>query len=124
MTPRVVFYRLDDRLFFANARYVKGHVREPIHAAPTETSWFVFDAEAVNHIDSTGLDALLDLTHDPQREQITLVVARIRARLRPDFDVAGFTDLIGPEHFYPSVKLAVGAFDPSSTGHDRDASWA
>ena len=46
VTPGVVVYRLDDRLFFANAQYVKGRVREAIHAAPTETSWFVFDAEA------------------------------------------------------------------------------
>ncbi len=110
VTPGVVVYRLDDRLFFANAQYVKGRVHEAIIAAPTPTSWFVFDAEAVNHIDSTGIETLLDLTRDLRREQITLVVARLRSRMRPDFDVAGLTDVIGPEHFYPSVKLAVEAF--------------
>ena len=73
------------------------------------------NAVAVNRIDSTGIETLLDLTRDLRREQITLVVARLRARLRPDFDVAGLTDLIGPEHFYPSVRLAVAGFDPSST---------
>ncbi len=110
VTPGVVVYRLDDRLFFANAGYVKGRVREAIRAAPTETSWFVFDAEAVSHIDSTGMEALLDLTRDLRREGITLVVARLRTRMRPDFAVAGLTDEIGAEHFYPSVKLAVDAF--------------
>ena len=115
VTPGVVVYRLDDRLFFANAEYVKGRVREAIRAAPTETAWFVFDAEAVNHIDSTGIEALLDLTLDLRREDITLVVARLRTRLRPDFDVAGLTEAIGPEHFYPSVKLAVQAFEGEPT---------
>jgi sulfate permease, SulP family len=115
VTPGVVVYRLDDRLFFANAGYVKGRVREAIRAAPTETSWFVFDAEAVNHVDSTGMDALLDLTRDLRREGITLVVARLRSRMRPDFAVAGLTDEIGAEHFYPSVKLAVDAF-PGADG--------
>ena len=115
VTPGVVVYRLDDRLFFANAEYVKGRVREAIRAAPTETAWFVFDAEAVNHIDSTGIDALLDLTLDLRREDITLVVARLRTRLRPDFDVAGLTEEIGHEHFYPSVKLAVQAFEGEPT---------
>ena len=110
MTPGVVVYRLDDRLFFANAGYVKGRVREAIRAAPTETAWFVFDAEAVNHVDSTGMEALLDLTRDLRREGITLVVARLRSRMRPDFAVAGLTEEIGAEHFYPSVKLAVDAF--------------
>ena len=115
VTPGVVIYRLDDRLFFANARYVKGRVREAISAAPTETSWFVFDAEAVNHIDSTGMDALLDLTRDIRREEITLVVARLRARMRSDFEVAGLVDEIGRRHFYPSVRLAVAAFVERST---------
>ena len=110
ITPGVVVYRLDDRLFFANAQYVMGRVREAISAAPTETSWFVFDAEAVNHIDSTGIEALLDLTRALQKEQITLVVARLRTRMLPDFETAGLTAAIGPEHFYPSVKLAVAAF--------------
>jgi hypothetical protein len=35
-------------------------------------------------------------------EGVTLVVARLRTRMRPDFAVAGLTDEIGPEHFYPS----------------------
>jgi high affinity sulfate transporter 1 len=110
VTPGVVVYRLDDRLFFANARYVKGRVREAIRAAPTETSWFVFDAEAVNHVDATGMEALLDLTRELRKERITLVVARLRRRLMDDFEVAGLVDEIGPEHFYPSVKQAVAGF--------------
>jgi SulP family sulfate permease len=116
VTPGVVVYRLDDRLFFANAGYVKGRVREAIRAAPTETAWFVFDAEAVNHIDSTGMEALLDLTRDLRREGITLVVARLRSRMRPEFAVAGLTEEIGAEHFYPSVKLAVDAFAAQDSG--------
>ena len=35
VTPGVVVYRLDDRLFFANAGYVKGRVREALRAAPS-----------------------------------------------------------------------------------------
>ena len=116
VTPGVVVYRLDDRLFFANAGYVKGRVREAIRAAPTETAWFVFDAEAVTHVDSTGMEALLDLTRDLRREGITLVVARLRTRMRPDFAVAGLTEEIGAEHFYPSVKLAVDAFGARDSG--------
>ena len=46
VTPGVVVYRLDDRLFFANARYFKGRVREAIRAAAQPVTWLVFDAEA------------------------------------------------------------------------------
>jgi high affinity sulfate transporter 1 len=41
VTAGVVVYRLDDRLFFANARYFKGRVREAIRAAPSPVRWLV-----------------------------------------------------------------------------------
>ena len=62
------------------------------------------------HVDSTGIEALLDLTRDLRREEITLVVARAphphAAGLRRRRPHRGDR----PEHFYPSVKLAVEAF--------------
>jgi MFS superfamily sulfate permease-like transporter len=120
VTPGVVVYRLDDRLFFANARYVEGRVREAISAAPTATAWLVFDAAAVNHVDATGIDALGELARELRSEGVTLIVARLRARLLADFDVAGVLDEIGRERFYPSVKLAVAACrDASAAGREQ-----
>ena len=58
LTLGVLVYRLDDRLFFANAGYVKGRIREALHGAPTPVRWPVFDAEALSHVDATGVDAL------------------------------------------------------------------
>ena len=49
VTPGVVVYRLDDRLFFAGARYFKGRVREAVRAAPSPVRWFVLDADAITH---------------------------------------------------------------------------
>jgi SulP family sulfate permease len=113
VTPGVVVYRLDDRLFFANARYFKARVREAIRGARTPVSWLVFDAEAVTHADSTGLEALEKLAKDLGRDEITLVVARLRTHMEEQFELSGLTDVIGPEHFYPTVHGAVEAFDRS-----------
>jgi sulfate permease, SulP family len=107
--PGVVVYRLDDRLFFANARYVVARVREAIRAAPTETSWLVFDAEAVTHVDSTGLEAFEGLVEDLRRDGITLIVARLRTARYEQFELAGLVDAIGADRFYPSVRAAVQA---------------
>ena len=107
VTPGVVVYRLDDRLFFANARYVKGRVVEAIRAAPTPTSWLVFDAEAVTYIDATGLETLADLTESLRRDGVELVMARLRTRLREELEVNGTLDVIGREHDYPTVHAAV-----------------
>jgi len=107
ITPGVVVYRLDDRLFFANARYFKGRVREAVRAAPGHVRWLVLDADAMTHVDATGLDALLDVTKDLRRDQITLVIARLRTRMEEQFEAAGVVELVGPGHLYPTVRVAV-----------------
>jgi SulP family sulfate permease len=109
VTQGVVVYRLDDRLFFANARYFKGRVREAIRAAPPTVSWLVLDADAITHVDSTGLDALTDVAKDLKRDEITLVVARLRTRMQEQLKDAGVMDVIGPGHLYPTVHAAVEA---------------
>jgi MFS superfamily sulfate permease-like transporter len=107
VTPGIVVYRLDDRLFFANARYFKARVREAVRAAPTPTSWLVFDAEAMTHADSTGVEAFQGLVDDLARDGITLVVARLRARMHEQFEQAGLVEKVGPERFYATVRAAV-----------------
>jgi sulfate permease, SulP family len=109
VTPGVVVYRLDDRLFFANARYFEGRVREAIRAPPAPVSWLVFDAEAVTHVDSTGLEALDRLAKDLRADDVALVVARLRTGMETQFELGGLTETIGRERFYPSVRAAVEA---------------
>lgn len=109
VTPGVVVYRLDDRLFFANARYFKGRVREAIRAAPPTVGWLVLDADAITHVDTTGLDALVDVAKDLERDEITLVMARLRTRMQEQLEDAGALDVIGPGHLYPTVRAAVEA---------------
>jgi SulP family sulfate permease len=110
VTPGVVVYRLDDRLFFANARYFKGRVGEAIRAAPSPVRWLVLDAEAITHADATGLEALLDVAHDLRRDEITLVVARLRTRMEEQFEDAGVLEVIGRSHLYPTMHAAVDAY--------------
>jgi high affinity sulfate transporter 1 len=116
VTPGVVVYRLDDRLFFANARYFKARVREALRAAPTPATWLVFDAEAVTHIDATGLEALLDLANDLGRAGTTLVVARLRTQMQEQLVAGGVVDVLGAESFYPTIRAAVDAFESAGRG--------
>jgi high affinity sulfate transporter 1 len=118
VTPGVVVYRLDDRLFFANARYVKGRVREALRGAPDPARWLVFDAGTVGHVDATGAEALRELTVELRRDGVELVVARMRPHVHELLTAAGVTGVIGEERFYPTVRAAVaacGAHDPAST---------
>jgi high affinity sulfate transporter 1 len=112
LTPGVLVYRLDDRLFFANSDYVKGRVREAIAGSPTEVDTFVFDAEALNNIDSTGVAALETIIDDLRHDGTTFMVARLKGTMQERFDQAGLTDTIGASSLYPTVRAAVAAARP------------
>jgi sulfate permease, SulP family len=105
----VVVYRLDDRLFFANAGYVKGRVREAVRGAPTATRWLVLDAEGLTHIDAAGVAMIRDLVQQLGGEGTTLVFARAKSPLRQRFDEVGLTETIGEHRFHPTVRAAVEA---------------
>jgi MFS superfamily sulfate permease-like transporter len=98
-------YRLDDRLFFANAGYVKGRVLEAVRGAPTATRSLVFDAEAVTHVDSTGLAALEDLVRDLREKGTELSLARAKTSLIKRLDETELSKI--PLH--PTVRAAVEA---------------
>jgi sulfate permease, SulP family len=109
VTPGVVVYRLDDRLFFANARYFKARAREAVRGAPTDTVAVVLDAEGVTHVDATGLAALTELETSLAKEGIRLVVARMKAPIRQRLLDGGLGELAGPDRQYGTVRAAVEA---------------
>jgi sulfate permease, SulP family len=121
VTPGVVVYRLDDRLFFANAQYFTGRVQEAIGGASTETGWVVFDAEGVNAIDASGTAALDQLVRSLRGKRIDFVVARLKSPVRDRFDATGLTDLVGKTRFVPTVQAAVQlCIDAGTTGDSGD----
>ena len=105
VTPGIVVYRLDDRLFFANADYVKGRVREALRAAPARTQAVVLDAEGLTHVDTTGIHALQEISTSLEADGITFAVARLKAPVQQRLTEAD----ISPQHFHPTVRAAVEA---------------
>lgn len=107
VTPGVVVYRLDDRLFFANARYVKGRVREAVRGAPEPARWLVFDAEGVTDVDATGLEELRALVTNLRRDGVETVVARMKKHVQLLVAGSGVAEVIGDERYFPTVRAAV-----------------
>lgn len=107
ITPGVVVYRLDDRLFYANSRYFHARVLEAIEGARTPTRWLVLDAESIPQVDATGIETLQLLLDDLDRVGAELVVARLKTPLRVVFDATGLTDRLGRANLAPNVERAV-----------------
>jgi SulP family sulfate permease len=69
----------------------------------------VFDAEALSHVDATGVETLTRLHHSLRAEQTTFVFARLKGPMRQALRDAGILDLVGEDHVYPTVRAAVEA---------------
>jgi high affinity sulfate transporter 1 len=105
--PGLVIYRLDDRLFFANARYFRGRVRDAIRGAPYPVTTLVFDAESVTDLDTSGAQALADLIDELREEGIHFVLARSRATFEAALSTTGHQDVLPSQDRYPTVRAAV-----------------
>jgi MFS superfamily sulfate permease-like transporter len=90
-----------------------------VRGAPHPVRWLVFDAEAVRHVDATGLEALMDIERGLTREDITLVVARMKGALEAQLDGTGLGASIPRDRRLPTVRAAVEfclARDAASSG--------
>jgi high affinity sulfate transporter 1 len=107
-TPGVVVYRLEDRLFVANAEYVKGRLREAIAGAAVSTSvrWLVFDAEAVASVDTTGLVALDQIVTDLAHDGVSFAIAHAHRAFANSVATSNLEHLMAVPQFV-TVRAAV-----------------
>ncbi len=107
VSPGVVVYRYDSRLFYANAGHFKERILAAAAGAPYPVHTVVLDAAAFTDTDVTaaaGLQEVIGTLHD---EGITLAVAELRASSLAEFEELGLVQSIGSENLYPTVELAV-----------------
>jgi sulfate permease, SulP family len=107
--PGIVVYRLDDRLFFANSQYFRSRIREAIEGSPSDVTAFVFDAEAVTHIDSSGARELRGIIEELADNGIRFVVARLKEPIAAQLRKLDLDETLDDSRRYPTVRAAVVA---------------
>ena len=109
VTPGVVVYRIQDRMFFANAHFFKRRLWAAVDGAPKPVRHVVLDASAISDIDASAEVALREVLDGLHERSIELHVARATDELRDRFDDVGLTKQIGPDRFHGTVTAAVMA---------------
>jgi SulP family sulfate permease len=102
----VVIIRFESQLFFANAEYFRQSVLGLVDAHDPLPETVVLVCDAMSQIDLTGMDALIDLVRDLRERDVQLRMCRVKGPVHDALTTSGVVDLIGPEHFYDSVKAA------------------
>jgi len=109
ITPGVVVYRFQERLFFANAHFFKRRLWAAVDGAPKPVRHVVLDATMISGIDASAVGALQEVQSGLRSRNITLEVAHATDELREAFAATGLTDVVGAEHFHGTVSAAVQA---------------
>lgn len=104
--PDVAILRFDARLYFANVRALKEKVEEALLLKPS-LKLFVLDAQSISDIDSTGLQGLNDLFEMLEDANVTFVMTSVIGPVRDKLKKSGFVDLVGLDHFFPSISTAL-----------------
>ena len=108
--PGLLIFRFDSALFFSNAEYFEKEVLRGVAAAKEPVQRVLVDSETLNDIDTTGVDQLIKLHGDLQRDGIELTFAEVRDPVRDMMRRAGAESVIGVENFHGSVDEGVRAF--------------
>jgi sulfate permease, SulP family len=107
--PGLVIYRFPVGVFYANAVRLSEAAMGLVNVADPPR-WFVLQAEAIDDIDYTGAQTLLELADHLQERGIVLAVAEASDDLHRELDRFGLTDKIGPDRYLDSLQAARDAF--------------
>lgn len=102
-------YRFDAPLFFANAQQFSDEILALTEDREPPLRWIIVSGEAVTGLDSTAEEMLRDLVTQLAARDVTLLFARTRAPFRHALERSGLTDVLGPNHLYPTIRAAVDA---------------
>jgi MFS superfamily sulfate permease-like transporter len=107
--PGLLIWRPGGDLFFASIGHLGDGLKAVLAKSHPPPKRVLVDAEAVNFIDVSACDTLLNLIHELKGEGITFAFARVRDHVRERMRLAGLETIVGPANFHERVTDGVRA---------------
>lgn len=106
----ILIIRFDARLYFANANHFKDRVDEFARAKGDKLRLIIIDAQAMNNIDSTGLNKLEILIKKYNEKGVFIYLTSIKGPVRDTFSKCGFFKEFGLENCFMNIHEAVSCY--------------
>lgn len=103
--PQMLYLRPDSAIYFANAGHIRDGVLDLVMERKDGLKYVLIDFEAVNNIDTTGLDELTSLIKDLEQFKVELYIVNINASIREIVYKSGLMNLMG-HNLHPDSKGA------------------
>ncbi len=98
--------RFDGSLYFANIGHFEDKLLERVAKKP-ELKYVIVDAEGINQIDSSGAEALHDLTERLRDAGMDVYLTQVKTQIMDILERTGFADFVGREHFFRTEDQAL-----------------
>jgi high affinity sulfate transporter 1 len=108
--PGLLIWRPGGDLFFASIGRLDEELKATLATSHPPVKYVLLDAEAVNRIDTTAGDALLNSIKELQSRGITFAFARVRDEVRERMRLGGIEAAVSSSNFYERVTDGVLAW--------------
>ena len=105
---KIVMFRFDMSLYYANAGYFETQVLEMVADNP-DAEYLILDAEGINTIDATGAEVLLHLHERLEKIGVTIIVARMKKQFMDCMRRTGTLEKMGGDNwrFFSRITFAL-----------------
>ena len=108
---KLLIYRFDAQLFFANINHFKDQLYDYESRKSEQLELVIIDGESINNIDSTAIHALDEIITDFKLRDIEVCFTGVKGPVRDKMMQSGFTDRVGEARFFMSIQEAVDCYD-------------
>jgi SulP family sulfate permease len=105
---KIVMFRFDMSLYYANAGYFETQVLEMLADNP-EAEYLILDAAGINTLDATGEEVLLHLRERLEKIGVTIIVAQMKKQFMDSIRRTGTLEKMGgdDQRFFSRVTFAL-----------------
>lgn len=114
--PGVLIVRVDGPLYYANARTVGDRVKAMIADMASPPRALILDCTAWEEIDLTSVDIIRGLVKELHGRGIDVYLADVHKPVLEYGRKLGLLELIGEDHVFPTVDLAVRSLEAGLAG--------
>jgi SulP family sulfate permease len=114
--PEALIIRLDGQLYFANIEYFKDQLFKMMEAKGAQLKLVIWNAEAVNHIDSSAILMLRNLIAELRQKEILFAVAGATGPVRDVLFKSKLAEDITKELMFAEVHKALECINSDTQG--------
>lgn len=105
---KIVMFRFDMSLYYANAGYFETKVLEMVADNP-DAQYLILDAAGINTIDATGEEVLLHLSERLEKIGVTIIVAHMKKQFMDSLRRTGTLEKMGGDNmrFFSRITFAL-----------------